>query len=399
MESTKSSSLRINVKNIFALWFLIRLWVILSGFKLIPYAQAEFLFSDVRLYDWWAGNILDGHFPINDPMWQYPPLAAVIFAAGYAIAPQTVGFVLLALLADLALQHSLVKHGKENLLPGKLWLIAPLAMGPIFLGRFDVFPTLLACLALLTFQRTTSAGAYLAIGTLLKVWPGLGLLAVPKKYFAKTVGAFGITVVSVLGLLHFWWPDNLNFLQGQKSRGLQIESVGALPYMWWNAAQGTVNTNFQYGAIEVVAAGTAIVSTIITFLFVIFLVWILRQRLAGNLEHVSPAAVMLLIVLMSMLTSRVLSPQYNLWVLGLLAVVSLNPLPHFKQIAQLLLISSFCGQLLYPWLYLNFQQGGLVSTVVHTIRIATLMAATVLLWRAISSRDQDLDQPASLPID
>ena len=55
------------------------------------------LFSDVQLYDWWAGNIRNGHFPINDDMWQYPPLAALVFVVGHLIAPATVGFVFLAL--------------------------------------------------------------------------------------------------------------------------------------------------------------------------------------------------------------------------------------------------------------------------------------------------------------
>ena len=63
-------------------WVITRLWVLLSGFQLIYYPESEFLFSDVRLYDWWAGNIADSHFPINDPMWQYPPLAAVVFLVG-----------------------------------------------------------------------------------------------------------------------------------------------------------------------------------------------------------------------------------------------------------------------------------------------------------------------------
>lgn len=74
-------------------WFATRLWVLLSGFSILLYPGSEYLFSDVRLYDWWAGNIAAGSFPINDPMWQYPPLAALVFLAGYLIAPNAVGFV------------------------------------------------------------------------------------------------------------------------------------------------------------------------------------------------------------------------------------------------------------------------------------------------------------------
>ena len=382
--------MRITTKNAFWIWLGIRLWVILCGFEKFPYPQAEFLFSDVRLYDWWAGNILDGHFPINDPMWQYPPLAAMIFALGYAIAHQTVGFVILALLADLAFMYVLVTKCNENseFSAVRIWLITPLVMGPIFLGRFDVFPTLIACLAVMNFAKPLKAGALLSLGALLKVWPVFGLLAVPKRHLTKTFAAFIATTIVCLGLIHMWWSDNLNFLQGQKSRGLQIESVGALPYMWWNAARGTTNTNFQYGAIEVIAQGTSIVSALITLLFICFLAFVVYRRLIGALERVVPAHIMMLIVLMSMLTSRVLSPQYNLWVLGLLAVVALDPLPHFNRITQLIMVSAFCGQLLYPWLYVDFQQGGVVPTAIHTIRICALISATVLVWMGTMRPDR-----------
>lgn len=367
------------------MWVLTRSWVILSGFALVPYPQSEFLFSDVRLYDWWAGNILDGHFPINDPMWQYPPLAAVIFAVGYAIAHETVGFVFLALIADALLFTAVVRKSfrETQFLPITIWLCAPLAMGPIFLGRFDVFPTLFACLALLSTSTPRRAGGLLAVGTLLKVWPGFGLLAFPKKSLTQLLVGFVSTVVILMVGIQAWWADSLNFIQGQTSRGLQIESVAALPYMWVNASSAAVTTNFQYGAIEVIAAGTGFVNLFITLSFLVFLGFIAVQRLRGTLEEVSPALVMLLIVLVSMLTSRVLSPQYNLWILGLLAVAMFNPVAHRQLIVGLIMASAFCGQLLYPWLYVSFQQGGVFPTTIHTIRIICLLAATYFVARAV----------------
>lgn len=387
------------IPSTYVMWALTRLWVILSGFALIPYPQSEFLFSDVRLYDWWAGNILDGHFPINDPMWQYPPLAAVIFAAGYALAHETVGFVFLALVADALLFTAVARKGfrESQFLPITIWLCAPLAMGPIFLGRFDVFPTLFACLALLSAGTPMRAGGLLAVGTLLKVWPGFGLLAFPKKSLTQLVVGFVSTTTILMFGIHAWWSDSLNFIQGQTSRGLQIESVAALPYMWVNASSAVVTTNFQYGAIEVVAAGTGFVNAAITMVFVVFLGFIAVQRFRGALEKVSPSLVMLLIVLVSMLTSRVLSPQYNLWVLGLLAVAMFNPVPQRRLIVGLIMTSAFCGQLLYPWLYVSFQQGGVFPTVVHTVRIFSLVAATYFVARAVMN--PGLSQPEAAEVD
>lgn len=395
--------MRLTQKNIYFFWLTTRLWVILSGYHYIPYPQSEFLFSDVRLYDWWAGNILDGHFPINDPMWQYPPLAAVIFAVGYSLAHETVGFVALALIADFSLFSLLRGKGisENNLLPAKLWIVAPLAMGPIFLGRFDVFPTLTTCIALLYMSRPGISGAWLTLGTLLKVWPVLGLLAVPRPLFRRTMVNFIAASITLLLVLQLWWNDSLNFIQGQKSRGLQIESLGALPYMWWNAGAGTVTTNFQFGAIEVIAHGTALVSAVISLIFVAFLIYIISKKMTGAIDDVAPAHIMLLIVLMSMLTSRVLSPQYNLWILGLLAVVAFNPMKQFTAIAALILATSFCGQLLYPWLYVGFQQGDVFATVIHTVRIICLIAATALTWIAVfrAPPHQGRDHQATLADD
>ncbi|MSW39203.1 MAG: DUF2029 domain-containing protein, partial [Actinobacteria bacterium] len=222
---------------LFPAWAMTRLWAICAGLQLLPYPNAQYLFSDVRLYNWWAGNIIDGHFPINDPMWQYPPIAALLFTLGYLISPQTIGFVSLALTADAAILAMLIRAGRRvtpiAVTPAWLWVATPLVMGPIALGRFDVFPTALAVAALLA-TRPQTTGAALAVGALLKVWPGLGLLAVKRSAFAKTFLMFILTGVAVTAALMAWWPDSFGFIIGQRSRGLQIESVGALPYMLWN---------------------------------------------------------------------------------------------------------------------------------------------------------------------
>lgn len=146
--------------GLISLWVISRVWVLLSGFQVIGYPQGESLFADVRLYDWWAGNMQDGHFPINDPMWQYPPLAALVFLLGYLIAPQTIGFVFLATAIDALIFYFLLEAGgeKENktYLPAFVWVSSAVLMGPIMLGRFDVFPTFFAVTALLLLQNQNS---------------------------------------------------------------------------------------------------------------------------------------------------------------------------------------------------------------------------------------------------
>jgi hypothetical protein len=379
-------------------WVTTRAWVLLSGFGVIFYPESEFLFSDVRLYDWWAGNLADSHFPINDPMWQYPPLAAVVFLAGYLIAGNTVGFVFLATLCDAAIFTLLAKRGQEqsNLSPAFIWMIAPLVMGPIILGRFDVFVTLAAVVALLYVSQARKFGIAIAIGALLKVWPLLLLLASPKGSALKVIVWFTVTFISGSVLLSLWWSESFSFIGGQRSRGLQIESVGALPYQLWNAGPGNVSSAFQFGAIEVVASGTSIVSLAITLLGVALLGILFYWRIFGKLDSASPADIALLAVLISIVTSRVLSPQYMVWVFGLLAVCAFVPQQNFRKITVLILISAGIGQIIYPWWYISLQQGGAVAVTAHAVRILTLLWATAIAWQNMKEVSrQNLDQKAS----
>ena len=366
-------------------WVLTRVWVLLSGFGVIFYPGSEFLFSDVRLYDWWAGNIADLHFPINDPMWQYPPLAAVVFLAGYLIAGNTVGFVFLATIADLAIFALLTQHGRQqaNSKPATIWVIAPLVIGPIILGRFDVFVTLVAVVALLYVGQARRFGIAIAVGALLKVWPLLLLLATPKGSAVRVIAWFTATFALGSLLLSLWWDDSFSFIGGQRSRGLQIESVGALPYQIWNAGPSTVISAFQFGAIEVVASGTQVVSLVITLIGLSLLGVLFYWKVSGRLHEANPADVALLAILVSIVTSRVLSPQYMVWIFGLLAVCAFSPQVNFRKIATLIFLSAGIGQIIYPWWYVNLQQGGVLAVGAHTIRILTLIWATALVWKNI----------------
>lgn len=369
-------------------WLVTRVWVLLSGFSVLPYPESKFLFSDVRLYDWWAGNIADGFFPINDPMWQYPPLAALVFLVGYLIAPNTIGFVFLVLLADLVIMILLVKRSSElaNYLPAAIWLATPLLMGPIMLGRFDVFPTLAAVFALLYISSPRKFGIALAIGGLLKVWPILLLLATPKGTLLRVLLWFMVTFGVGSLLLRIWWKESFSFLGGQRSRGLQIEAVGALPYQLWNAGPETVKSAFQFGAIEVVAIGTGVTSLVITVIGIYLLGRLSFWRLFGKLDSAEPADIALLALLLAIVTSRVLSPQYLVWVFGILAVCAIKPQRNFQKIFVLISISSGLGQLIYPGWYLSLQQGGTAAVAAHAIRIVTLVWATALVWENLSPK-------------
>lgn len=388
-KSTITRLTKLSTTHYVIAWLVVRTWAVLCGFGHFPYPMQEFLFSDIQLYDWWAGNILDGHFPINDEMWQYPPLAAVVFAVGYAIAPNSHGFVALELIADFAVlimllsaSRALAKqnNGRTNYTPALIWVASPLIMGPVMLGRFDMFPTAIAVAAILLSTNARASGILAATGTLLKVWPALLLAGTKRARLLPTLAWYAFSLVLGGSLLKHFWSDSFGFLSEQKARGLQIESVGALPFMIWNATSHSVTSEFRYGAIEVIADGTGISSLIMTITGLLLIGSLAWWRLTGRLETALASDVILTVVLIAIATSRVLSPQYMVWVLGLISVGSLYGSELLRKVAPLMFISSFLGQLMYPWLYISFQEGKVFATAVHGVRIVTLVLAVAISW-------------------
>ncbi len=379
--------------GLIAAWLASRAWVLLSGFQILPYPEGANLFADVRLYDWWAGNIQDGHFPINDPMWQYPPLAALVFLFGYLIAPQTVGFVFLATAADALIFYFLLEAGQsrpdKKYLPAAIWVSTAIFMGPVMLGRFDVFPTLFAVLALVFIQNNKYFGVNVAIGAILKVWPILLLVAIPKSRFKSVLAWFALSFGLLALALTIWWPNSFSFLVGQQSRGLQIESFGALAFMIWNAIADPLLLEFRYGAVEVLAAGVNLVSLLITVVGFVFIGQVIFWRIKGKLEKVEPSLIALYLVMLSMVTSRVLSPQYMVWLFGLLAVCALATIQKFNLIFWLIAASAFAGQLIYPVFYYSYMSGELLALLIQILRLTTLLAATFLVWQNLQSQKNE----------
>ena len=72
------------------------------------------------------------------------------------------------------------------------------------------------------------------------------------------------------------------------------------------------------------------------------------------------------------------------------------PQQNFRLIFLLISISGLLGQILYPGWYVIFQQGSVVAVTAQTIRIVTLIWATVLVWRNVSYAAQQLEQGSLL---
>ncbi len=98
-----------------ATYALTRLLLLLIPFGLFPYPGGTLIPNDVTLYSSWSQVITAGHFPINDPMWQYPPLAGFVFLLGAHMTSNPIlGFVVLALIADAIIFFPPAAHRHAN---------------------------------------------------------------------------------------------------------------------------------------------------------------------------------------------------------------------------------------------------------------------------------------------
>lgn len=370
---------------------LTRLWLILIPFGHIPYLGGTMVINDVTLYTQWAEVLQQGQFPVGDQMWQYPPLVGPVLALGALIPPTpTLGLVMLMLAADVATFAVLMRAiSKGGAVEGAwAWIAAGMLIGPVWLVRFDVLPALFAVLGLLAVSKPVRSGMWFAIGALLKVWPVLLLVAVPRRGWLKAILGFAVTAVALLGIVSVTMDGASSFASEQAARGLQVESVPAwLFLMGWHFGWER-HFEYRYGAMEVMAHGTETVAMIATGIGVLALAGLVLMRLFGRLDARLPADIAMVLVLVSMATSRVLSPQYFIWVGAIAAVCLLSTRTVMRPVIVLLMPVAALGQVLYPMHYNWLMSNDWQELMVQTVRVVLLIAATGWgLWRLLRRSD------------
>jgi len=360
-------------------WVITRLLLIGTLTGAVPYPDGPLVINDVKLYAEWSNLLVTGRFPIGDDMWQYPPGAGIVFAlAAMAGSNPVAGFVLIALLSDLATLLVLAIAGRRRKVgygAAWAWVVGAMVVGPVFLARFDVLPTFAAVVTLVLVARPVWSGVAAGVGTMLKVWPGIMLIALPRKSLPRGVLGFALAVAAIFAVVSLWSTGGVSFLGEQGARGLQVESVGALPFMVANVFTD-VPTEFRFGAMEVDVPVTIPLGLAITLLGFAILGVLGILRLAGRLETSAPVDVALTALLVSMVTSRVLSPQYSVWLLGVAAVVFLDPASRLRTVVWLLVPSVLVTQVIYPFGYGSFLDGSWWAVTLQVVRIALLLVAT-----------------------
>jgi hypothetical protein len=319
------------------LWLVTR--VVLLVVSLHPRWYSAALFGDVRLYGAKVERMFQGEVPYRDVAIEYPPgsvpftilpALAVGTGAGYRLA-----FAVEMLLVDgiglwAAIRLARLTDAGRRRIP-LAYIGVMVAVGPLLVLRFDLVPAVCVLLAatLAAEGRAGPAAAALGYGAAAKLYPGvllplLVLGLVPAlgwwRSLRRTVPAFllgfGLTVVPALALSV---RGTLGAVLYHVKRGVQIESLWASGIGLAHLAVGLpARTVAGFGAYDLQSSvsGTAktlsSVATVATLAAAAWLVW-RRSRRAGGLGPADWAGAFAVGVFAFVLPTRVLSPQYLVW--------------------------------------------------------------------------------------
>ena len=339
---------------------------------------------------------------------EYPLPAVGVLALPWVLA-QAVGadgaygglLMVAAGLTDLAFTLMLARA--RHLLPVVAWLLGVPLLGSTAYARFDLLPGVLCGTAVLLVARhPRAAAAVVAVATGVKLWPALVVppvlaLARPRRAATAVLAVTGLALAGVTVVLA-GWDRLLSPLTYQSDRGLQIESVLATPAMlgWWqDPARWSVGyaPSNSYEVTGPLVEPLLDASTLLTLLLVAGLgaawwwLWRFRDRVTGGTAlWLALAAVTGFVV-----SGKVLSPQYLLWLLPLasagLAVADSRLL---RAWTAGLLLAAGLTQLVFPAYYGEITLGGdqvwlpvLALVLRNGVMLALLVVAALASYRGL----------------
>jgi uncharacterized membrane protein len=294
------------------------------------------------VFQLYGDRVLHGKIPYRDFSLEYPPgaLPPLVVPSFFPSGDYDKAFMWFELVCGLACivfvaiaMATPAVRARRAYSAVAITALAPLALGPLTLQRFDLWATAFCIggLAALVHSRNRLAFAALGVGTAAKIFPAvlvpLGYLYVARRRGVREARrglvAFVLALVVVVGPFLVLGPGGVRFsLTRQTGRALQIETLGSSALLAAHSL-GAYAAHSDFGSGSWNLEGTlpdalAALQTAVQ-LAAVLLVWIVFARGSRSREQLvvgSAAAVAVWAVF-----GKVLSPQYLLWLLPLVALV------------------------------------------------------------------------------
>jgi hypothetical protein len=292
--------------------------------------------NDLSLYREAGESILQGEVPYRDFFIEYPPgglpafVPPALFSASQAsfidLFSLEMALTLMVTLLLTALCARRLRGSRAWILPAATFALAALLLYPVAVTRYDAVVALTLALAVffaaLGGRYLSLAYASLGLGAAAKFVPALAVLplALTRRGPKRRCAVFPAVVA--LFFVPFALLGGQGLLQGfayQAERGLQVESLAASVLMYFRSADSIV---FEHGAFEVRGEGVGLATSLGPVLTLLLLAvtgitmwWEFRR--GGGLGVATFPRHAAALILAFMLGSRVLSPQYMIWLLPL----------------------------------------------------------------------------------
>lgn len=361
----------------------------------------------VLVYQPWSSAALDGGAVVGiTESWVYPQLALVpmllaqLLAVPFtgALGPQTgylIGWALLVTLCDLLGFAALVGRGgtRRRRMAAWFWIGALLLLGPIAMYRIDAVtvPVVIAG-GLWLAQRPRVGAALLTIGAWVKIWPGavvVAAIAAGRRSWQVLLSAASVTIVIIGVLLMLGTGGNLlGFLGMQTERGLQIEAVGATPFLWL-VLGGAARIEYSYEILtfQIAAPGADVVSALLTPLMAlvvagILILGVVRARGGAAWQRLLPPLTLALVTGL-MVTNKVGSPQFHTWLIPPVILWIVFDRVRSRTAALLVLVLCALTFTIYPLTYDQLLRAEALPVLLLTARNLLLVVLLVHAVRAV----------------
>jgi Glycosyltransferase family 87 len=299
--------------------------------------------GDVIYYSQIGQRIAHGQIPYHDFYLEYPPGAIPVFALPSLISQYHYVLVfrllmtLCGALAAAAGVAAVARSGAGERTVGRAAValgLGPLALGPLFLNRYDVWPALLVSLGLLALlsDRTRWAFGLLGLAIVAKIY-AIALLPVAAVHVYRRQGrrelVVSLGVLAAVGLV-LTLPfaavgfGGLGFsFYIQATRHLQVESLGAqilvaLDHLGLYHARPFVGQPGSRDLAGLTADAVGVLSSVVEIAAVLLL-GVAYARGPANARRLLLGAAAALVAFAAL--GKVLSPQYLVWLLPVVPLV------------------------------------------------------------------------------
>lgn len=369
---------------------------------------------DLRTYYDAVLKLRQGQIPYVDFPLEYPPFALAAFVVPHFATverpPSYESYIWLFFMQSLVLSTLIMliiayvaaRWLSRRSLPAVLLSYALLVGigAPLFPWRYDLFPALLTALALLAVleRRPAPAGVALGLGVAAKLYPAMLGPILLAYYLAGKDGRAALRLIAggSAGLGAVFVPFALqrpeilfSFLSYHMLRGIQAETLPAGILMLGHVLGLTsLRIEFNFGALHLITPLADAILTWLPLVPVVLAIVLLascygrfreEQRARGLPEVDSLIAYCFIVLLAFILTNKVFSPQYLVWLLPV------APLLRRRYLAPLAVAFALTIYL-YPFTYDDLI--GLKAPHVVILNVRNLLLLGLMVWLLVDYAPQ-----------